>query len=138
MFAILDKTSGAYHVRCHRAIRIIAEHIRPKLDPVELQSAQTLGFPGGDFPLHDQEARSGEHTSELQSPCNLVCRLLLGKKTKYLVNPCLARAARLLERHVPASTHRPATIHNHRLVGLQHDSALPPLRRPIMALRTSY
>src|SRR5256885_7779916 len=25
-------------------------------------------------------ARSGEHTSELQSPCNLVCRLLLGKK----------------------------------------------------------
>src|SRR5256885_3441504 len=25
-------------------------------------------------------ARSEEHTSELQSPCNLVCRLLLGKK----------------------------------------------------------
>src|SRR2546426_9247804 len=24
--------------------------------------------------------RSGEHTSELQSPCNLVCRLLLVKK----------------------------------------------------------
>src|SRR5688500_20195870 len=24
--------------------------------------------------------RSEEHTSELQSPCNLVCRLLLGKK----------------------------------------------------------
>src|SRR5256885_13244971 len=24
--------------------------------------------------------RSGEHTSELQSPCNLVCRPLLGKK----------------------------------------------------------
>src|SRR5256885_5425252 len=28
-------------------------------------------------------ARSEEHTSELQSPCNLVCRLLLEKKTKY-------------------------------------------------------
>src|SRR5256885_11348053 len=26
-------------------------------------------------------ARSEEHTSELQSPCNLVCRLLLEKKT---------------------------------------------------------
>src|SRR5256885_12910904 len=25
--------------------------------------------------------RSEEHTSELQPPCNLVCRLLLGKKT---------------------------------------------------------
>src|SRR5256885_13296881 len=27
-------------------------------------------------------ARSEEHTSELQSPCNLVCRLLLEKKQK--------------------------------------------------------
>src|SRR2546426_4562956 len=26
------------------------------------------------------DARSEEHTSELQSPCNLVCRLLLEKK----------------------------------------------------------
>src|SRR5688500_2365057 len=29
--------------------------------------------------------RSEEHTSELQSPCNLVCRLLLEKKTKFSV-----------------------------------------------------
>src|SRR5256885_11554553 len=28
-----------------------------------------------------QTSRSEEHTSELQSPCNLVCRLLLEKKT---------------------------------------------------------
>src|SRR5256885_10238781 len=28
--------------------------------------------------------RSEEHTSELQSPCNLVCRLLLEKKKKRL------------------------------------------------------
>src|SRR5256885_5962902 len=28
-------------------------------------------------------ARSEEHTSELQSPCNLVCRLLLEKKKNY-------------------------------------------------------
>src|ERR1039457_7739450 len=27
-------------------------------------------------------SRSEEHTSELQSPCNLVCRLLLEKKSK--------------------------------------------------------
>src|SRR5256885_8967624 len=27
--------------------------------------------------------RSEEHTSELQSPCNLVCRLLLEKKKQY-------------------------------------------------------
>src|SRR5256885_5349002 len=29
---------------------------------------------------HGAEMRSEEHTSELQSPCNLVCRLLLEKK----------------------------------------------------------
>src|SRR5256885_12529747 len=29
-----------------------------------------------------QGMRSEEHTSELQSPCNLVCRLLLEKKKK--------------------------------------------------------
>src|SRR5215467_15795748 len=34
-------------------------------------------------PLHAQcRPRSEEHTSELQSPCNLVCRLLLEKKKK--------------------------------------------------------
>src|SRR5256885_5290699 len=31
-------------------------------------------------------ARSEEHTSELQSPCNLVCRLLLEKKKKIICN----------------------------------------------------
>src|SRR5256885_9991900 len=30
----------------------------------------------------DGAARSEEHTSELQSPCNLVCRLLLEKKNR--------------------------------------------------------
>src|SRR2546426_8669040 len=30
-------------------------------------------------------SRSEEHTSELQSPCNLVCRLLLEKKKKHNV-----------------------------------------------------
>src|SRR5256885_3397544 len=33
--------------------------------------------------LHGQQ-RSEEHTSELQSPCNLVCRLLLEKKKRYM------------------------------------------------------
>src|SRR5256885_6362957 len=34
-----------------------------------------------------REVRSEEHTSELQSPCNLVCRLLLEKKKnkKYIL-----------------------------------------------------
>src|SRR5688500_43636 len=33
-------------------------------------------------PNRFKEPRSEEHTSELQSPCNLVCRLLLEKKNK--------------------------------------------------------
>src|SRR2546426_754877 len=32
--------------------------------------------------MGDPALRSEEHTSELQSPCNLVCRLLLEKKKK--------------------------------------------------------
>src|SRR2546426_7237766 len=33
-----------------------------------------------DVRLRRRHVRSEEHTSELQSPCNLVCRLLLEKK----------------------------------------------------------
>src|SRR5256885_2969748 len=35
--------------------------------------------------------RSEEHTSELQSPCNLVCRLLLEKKTRLHASRCPPR-----------------------------------------------
>src|SRR2546426_8260024 len=37
---------------------------------------------GASFPVSSRQRRSEEHTSELQSPCNLVCRLLLEKKKK--------------------------------------------------------
>src|SRR5256885_6002789 len=37
----------------------------------------------GVHPVAADAPRSEEHTSELQSPCNLVCRLLLEKKNKY-------------------------------------------------------
>src|SRR5256885_2973695 len=38
-------------------------------------------------------ARSEEHTSELQSPCNLVCRLLLEKKKTKSTCPAAGTAA---------------------------------------------
>src|SRR5256885_13001411 len=42
---------------------------------------------------HQRRDRSEEHTSELQSPCNLVCRLLLEKKkSPYLVIKTSRRA----------------------------------------------
>src|SRR5256885_11042654 len=49
-------------------------------------TARTPLFQGGNrgsIPLggmQNYSSRSEEHTSELQSPCNLVCRLLLEKK----------------------------------------------------------
>src|SRR5205807_6778831 len=39
----------------------------------------------GIAPGRTKDARSEEHTSELQSPCNLVCRLLLEKKKNHLI-----------------------------------------------------
>src|SRR5256885_4854111 len=40
--------------------------------------------------------RSEEHTSELQSPCNLVCRLLLEKKKKQIEIHAFQQLHRLL------------------------------------------
>src|SRR5256885_5970053 len=44
--------------------------------------ARVVGLVGGVLAASGARAvdRSEEHTSELQSPCNLVCRLLLEKK----------------------------------------------------------
>src|SRR5256885_7808112 len=39
----------------------------------------------------EQRSRSEEHTSELQSPCNLVCRLLLEKKKTRVVEMVIRR-----------------------------------------------
>src|SRR5258708_29812436 len=39
-------------------------------------------------PSPTPSARSEEHTSELQSPDHLVCRLLLEKKKNHIIHPC--------------------------------------------------
>src|SRR2546426_2189761 len=50
-------------------------------DPATIASGPTVADPRG-----RGSRRSEEHTSELQSPCNLVCRLLLEKKKKILTH----------------------------------------------------
>src|SRR2546426_6826492 len=69
---------------------------RHQADPATQQHEQlfevgptlsTIGAPatavaGGPQRAGRSRQRSEEHTSELQSPCNLVCRLLLEKKKK--------------------------------------------------------
>src|SRR2546426_4304867 len=64
-----------------RSGRPVARHVRglggdllDHLSPQVLAGVLQLDF------LGDGHTRSEEHTSELQSPCNLVCRLLLEKK----------------------------------------------------------
>src|SRR5256885_4449426 len=53
-------------------------------------------------------ARSEEHTSELQSPCNLVCRLLLEKKFRlesaYTLSSGVEVSPSRLARHSVSST----------------------------------
>src|SRR5256885_4822590 len=72
------------------------------------RSAERLGDPfggalivGGERHAHMAvvQDRSEEHTSELQSPCNLVCRLLLEKKKKRHVSAARG-PARLLSLQV--------------------------------------
>src|SRR5256885_4528805 len=51
-------------------------HFYPRLPFVSARKFQTLWQRWS-----ARQERSEEHTSELQSPCNLVCRLLLEKKS---------------------------------------------------------
>src|SRR2546426_6448640 len=46
------------------------------------EASVELPVPGDVGAEADRDPRSEEHTSELQSPCNLVCRLLLEKKKR--------------------------------------------------------
>src|SRR5256885_4608194 len=57
----------------------------PVVPPLRLKLAPPLLVTRARVPysaVRRDRLRSEEHTSELQSPCNLVCRLLLEKKKK--------------------------------------------------------
>src|ERR1022692_1476345 len=68
--------------------RIRAPTLPPKVPAWALRSGASSGAgewrrcPHRECRSHSRSDRSEEHTSELQSPCNLVCRLLLEKKKK--------------------------------------------------------
>src|SRR3989454_8385431 len=68
-----------------RAVQIAGRELGEQFDerrPVLRREAADVD--AGDLALQRRHVlgRSEEHTSELQSPCNLVCRLLLEKKKK--------------------------------------------------------
>src|ERR1022692_2749244 len=72
-------------------VTVIGEHNgwNPEAHPMQLRPAAGMWEtfvpdigPGALYKYHivSRQNRSEEHTSELQSPCNIVCRLLLEKK----------------------------------------------------------
>src|SRR3989454_4573043 len=69
----------------HRLGRRVARALRAVADRAPVPGGAAVGdaAPRQRAPrAHPRARRSEEHTSELQSPCNLVCRLLLEKKKK--------------------------------------------------------
>src|SRR5438094_5643971 len=70
-------TTEIYTLSLHDALPISADVLRLRLQIVD---GHETGFRA--LPADRQQVRSEEHTSELQSPYDLVCRLLLEKKKK--------------------------------------------------------
>src|SRR5256885_13261312 len=92
-------TTEIYTLSLHDALPISA-----RARPAPSRASRRAGpVPPGRTPP-SRMRRSEEHTSELQSPCNLVCRLLLEKKKQ-------------------------ACRHNRHATGTEHHSQ-PPERRP--------
>src|SRR6266566_10111478 len=67
-------TTEIYTLSLHDALPISPARTRSSSSGSSRPQSSTATRPAGRPP------RSEEHTSELQSPCNLVCRLLLEKK----------------------------------------------------------
>src|SRR4029434_647598 len=72
--------------------------------------------------------RSEEHTSELQSHLNLVCRLLLEKKTT-IVRSCgvLIRSDTVSQRAAPNHTHTHSNTHKHTMMTIS--TATPTIHK---------
>src|ERR1022692_4916644 len=77
--AELAVLKGALECRDELAAEDATEHLDGKKEVVAgFDPARAIGRESTSW--HHAMHRSEEHTSELQSPCNLVCRLLLEKK----------------------------------------------------------
>src|SRR3989454_5487078 len=77
------RSRAIWNVAPERTASRICSAARRAAVALLIQHPLEWGRRHGDLALwHPARERSEEHTSELQSPCNLVCRLLLEKKKK--------------------------------------------------------
>src|SRR5256885_5615806 len=67
------------------ALALLVAAVRLQLEEAVLHMLGRVGGHEGALALAAHH-RSEEHTSELQSPCNLVCRLLLEKTKSHLAD----------------------------------------------------
>src|SRR5688500_12243042 len=82
MMQRLDRTVlVAYIFNPRLSVPEFYQHVSQLLDVQKWETKAELLLELGRA-LESRHSRSEEHTSELQSPCNLVCRLLLEKKKR--------------------------------------------------------
>src|SRR5256885_15609931 len=80
-------TTEIYTLSLHDALPISQTSPAPALRRAPAQALVVA-------PVVNTSSRSEEHTSELQSPCNLVCRLLLEKKKIHLLSVAVRQSKR--------------------------------------------
>src|SRR5256885_12113224 len=95
-------TTEIYTLSLHDALPICTESSDPRRNRARCPPPRSVRRPGtrptrrwttGRTSSREPGSapRSEEHTSELQSPCNLVCRLLLEKKKTHYTAPAHVR-----------------------------------------------
>src|SRR5256885_6923435 len=103
---------------------------RGAAESARVRIAPSFGIASGissNFGGQQRQPRSEEHTSELQSPCNLVCRLLLEKKNKR-ISPLAASPRLIANTATAARMGLLATTCNQRFSSSARDSRTIPTR----------
>src|SRR2546426_910069 len=83
LYTAIDPSTHRRQLRAQRtaqSVPVVSDVTTLQVSPDEVKASILLFY--GLLNEQQRRLRSEEHTSELQSPCNLVCRLLLEKKKK--------------------------------------------------------
>src|SRR5437016_10344152 len=102
-FFIDTSTTETYTLSLHDALPIFFDFLEHGFQPV-FKLAAILGAGQHGSQVETHETRSEEHTSELQSLTNLVCRLLLEKKKKTIPDILLSETSDYLDRTLMAQS----------------------------------